>query len=61
MIEEMELRAERIKKKLETGEDLNEDKFAFCDGNKNFFSKVKFKKVRKAKIKRKEVKWTKKT
>ena len=60
MLEEMELRAEQIKKKLETGEDLNEDEFAFCDGNKNFFSKVKFKKVRKAKIKRKEVKWTKK-
>lgn len=56
MLEEMELRAERIKKKLETGEDLNEDEFAFCDGNKNFFSKVKFKKVRKAKLKRKEVK-----
>lgn len=41
---------------LETGEDLTEDEFVFCDGNKNFFSKVKFKKVRKAKIKRKEVK-----
>lgn len=61
MIEEQEIRAERIKKKLETGEDLTEDEFVFCDGNKNFFSKVKFKKVRKAKIKRKEVKWTKKT
>lgn len=56
MIEEQEIRAERIKKKLETGEDLTEDEFVFCDGNKNFFSKVKFKKVRKAKIKRKEVK-----
>lgn len=61
MIEEMELRAEKIKEKLEKGEDLNEDEFAFCDGNKNFFLKVKFKKVRKAEIKRKEVKWTKKT
>ena len=61
MIEEQEIRAERIKKKLETGEDLTEAYFVFCDGNQNFFSKVKFKKVRKAKIKRKEVKWTKKT
>nr|DAT57925.1 MAG TPA: hypothetical protein [Caudoviricetes sp.] len=56
MIEEMELRAGKIKEKLEKGEDLNEDEFVFCDGNKNFFQKVRFKKVRKAKIKRKEVK-----
>ena len=56
MLEEMELRASRIKKKLETGEDLNEDEFAFCDGNKHLFQKVRFKKVRKAKLKRKEVK-----
>lgn len=55
MIEEMELRAGKIKEKLEKGEDLNEDEFVFCDGNKNFFQKVRFKKVRKAKIKRKEI------
>lgn len=48
MIEEQELRAEQIKKKLETGEDLNKDEFAFCDGNKHLFQKVRFKKVRKA-------------
>lgn len=48
MIEEQEIRAERIKKKLETGEDLTEDEFAFCDGNKHLFQKVRFKKVRKA-------------
>ena len=48
MIEEQEIRAELIKKKLETGEDLNEDEFTFCDGNKHLFQKVRFKKVRKA-------------
>ena len=48
MIEEQEIRAKLIKKKLETGEDLNEDEFAFCDGNKHFFQKVRFKKVRRA-------------
>ena len=47
MLEEMELRAEQIKKKLETGEDLNEDEFAFCDGNKNFFQKSNLKKLEK--------------
>lgn len=47
MIEKMELRAEKIKEKLEKGEDLNEDEFAFCDGNKQFFQKVRFKKIEK--------------
>jgi len=61
MLEEMELRAELIKRKLEEGMELTDNEFDFCDGNKHLFQKVKFKKVRKAKIKRKDVKWTKKT
>ena len=56
MLEEMELRAELIKRKLEEGMELTDNEFDFCDGNKHLFQKVKFKKVRKAKIKRKEVK-----
>ena len=56
MIEEQEIRAELIKRKLEEGMDLTDNEFDFCDGNKHLFQKVRFKKVRKAKLKRKEVK-----
>jgi hypothetical protein len=56
LIEEQEIRAELIKRKLKEGMDLTDNEFDFCDGNKHLFQKVRFKKVRKAKIKRKEVK-----
>lgn len=48
MIEEQEIRAELIKRKLEEGMDLTDNEFDFCDGNKHLFQKVRFKKVRKA-------------
>ena len=48
MIEEQEIRAELIKRKLEEGMDLDDNEFDFCDGNKHLFQKVRFKKVRKA-------------
>lgn len=48
MIEEQEIRAELIKRKLEEGMELTDNEFDFCDGNKNLFQKVRFKKVRKA-------------
>lgn len=48
MIEEQEIRAELIKRKLEENMDLTDNEFDFCDGNKHLFQKVRFKKVRKA-------------
>ena len=48
MIEEQEIRAELIKRKLEEGMDLTDNEFDFCDMNKQFFQKVRFKKKRKA-------------
>ena len=45
MIEEQEIRAELIKRKLEEGMDLTDNEFDFCDGNKHLFQKVRFKKV----------------
>jgi hypothetical protein len=48
MIEEQEIRAELIKRKLEEGVILTDNEFDFCDGNKQLFQKVRFKKVRKA-------------
>ena len=48
MIEEQEIRAELIKRKLEEGMDLTDNEFDFCDGNKHLFQKVRFRKVRKA-------------
>ena len=48
MIEEQEIRAELIKRKLKEGMDLTDNEFDFCYGNKNLFQKVRFKKVRKA-------------
>ena len=47
MIEEQEIRAELIKRKLEEGMDLTDNEFDFCDGNKHLFQKVRFKKERK--------------
>lgn len=48
MIEEQEIRAELIKRKIKEGMDLTDNEFDFCDGNKHLFQKVRFKKVRKA-------------
>ena len=56
MIEEQEIRAELIKRKLEEGMDLTDNEFDFCDGNKHLFQKVRFKKVRKADKKWKKLK-----
>jgi len=48
MIEEQEIRAELIKRKIKEGMDLTDHEFDFCDGNKRLFQKVRFRKVRKA-------------
>lgn len=48
MIEEQEIRAELIKRKIKEGMDLTDNEFDFCDGKKHLFQKVRFKKVRKA-------------
>ena len=48
MIEEQEIRAELIKRKIKEGMNLTDNEFDFCDGNKHLFQKVRFKKVRKA-------------
>lgn len=42
MIEEQEIRAELIKRKLEEGMDLTDIDYDFCDMNKQFFKNIKF-------------------
>ena len=44
MIEEQEIRAELIKRKLEEGMDLTDNEFDFCDGNKHLLKKSDSKK-----------------
>lgn len=48
MIEEQEIRAELIKRKLEEGMDLTDNEFYFCKRNRELFEKFRFKKVRRA-------------
>ena len=48
MIEEQEIRAELIKRKLEEGMDLTDDEFDFCKINRRLFENIRFRKVRRA-------------
>ena len=44
MIEEQEIRAELIKRKIKEGMDLTDNEFDFCDGTNIFFRKSDSKK-----------------
>lgn len=47
MIEEQEIKAELIKRKIIEGMDLTDNEFNFCDMNKQFFKNIKFIRTKK--------------
>lgn len=42
MMEEQEIKAELIKRKIKEGMELNDIDYDFCDMNKQFFKNIKF-------------------